>query len=117
MAGPSKRAATRPNRNCAALAAKIQPLLKANDAISAEPLVEAAADTLSPEALTEWRQKVAWTYFETGDDASARRVAALAQAGAGDWAVDAAWVNGLASWRAGACARSCPSCGGRCGGG
>jgi len=100
-AGPSKRAATRPNRDCAALAAKVQPLLRANDAIDAEPLVEAAADSISPEALTEWRQKVAWTYFQNGDDVSARRVAALAQTGAGDWAVDAAWVNGLASWRAG----------------
>ena len=100
-AGPSKRAASRPNRDCAALAAKVQPLLRANDATGAEPLVEAAADSISPEALTEWRQKVAWTYFQNGDDASARRVAALAQTGAGDWAVDAAWVNGLASWRAG----------------
>lgn len=99
-AGPSKRAATRPNRDCAALAAKVQPLLRDDDAIAAEPLVEAAAGSIPPEALTEWRQKVAWTYFETGDDTSARRVAALAQTGAGDWAVDAAWVNGLASWRA-----------------
>ena len=99
--GPSKRAATRPNRDCAALAAKVQPLLKADDAASAEPLVEAAADNISPEALTEWREKVAWTYFLNGDDASARRIATMAQAGAGDWAVDAAWVNGLASWRAG----------------
>jgi len=99
--GPSKRAASRPNRDCAALAAKVQPLLRVNDAAGAEPLVEAAAGSLSPEALTEWRQKVAWTYFQNGDDASARRVAALAQTGAGDWAVDGAWVNGLASWRAG----------------
>jgi len=101
MVGPSKRAASRPNRDCAALAAKVQPLLKADDATGAEPLVEAAADSISPEALTEWRQKVAWVYFQNGDDVSARRVASLAQTGAGDWAVDAAWVNGLASWRAG----------------
>jgi soluble lytic murein transglycosylase-like protein len=101
-AGPSKRPDTRPNRDCATLAAKVQPMLRADDAAGAEPLVEAAADTISPAALTEWRQKVAWTYFRTGDDVSARRVAALAQAGAGDWAVDAAWVYGLSSWRAGA---------------
>jgi soluble lytic murein transglycosylase-like protein len=101
MAGPSKRAATRPTGNCAALAAKVQPLLKAGDAASAEPIVEAAAESVAPEALTEWREKVAWAYFQNGDDAGARRVAALAQVGAGDWAVDAAWVNGLASWRAG----------------
>ena len=101
MLGPSKRAASRPNRDCAVLAGRVQPLLKADDAASAEPLVEAAADNISPEALTEWREKVAWTYFLNGDDASARRIATMAQAGAGDWAVDAAWVNGLASWRAG----------------
>ncbi|WP_162875410.1 lytic transglycosylase domain-containing protein [Sphingomonas crusticola] len=100
-AGPSKRAPTRPSRDCAALAARVQPLLRAGDPVSAEPIVEAAAATLTPEAVTEWRQKVAWAYFQSGDAASARRIAALAQAGAGDWAVDAAWVNGLASWRTG----------------
>ena len=100
MRGPSKRAATRPTRNCEALAARVQPLLKGNDAAGAEALVEAAAATIPPEGLTEWRQKVAWAYFQNGDDAAARRVAALGQAGAGDWSVDAAWVNGLASWRA-----------------
>lgn len=100
MRGPSKRAATRPTRNCETLAARVQPLLKSNDAAGAEAMVEAAAVTIPPEGLTEWRQKVAWAYFQNGDDVSARRVAALAQAGAGDWSVDAAWVNGLASWRA-----------------
>lgn len=100
MRGPSKRAATRPTRNCETLAAKAQPLLKSGDAAGAEALVEAAADSIPPEGLTEWRQKVAWAYFQNGDDASARRMATLAQTGAGDWAVDAAWVNGLASWRA-----------------
>jgi soluble lytic murein transglycosylase len=99
MAGPSKRAPTRPNGDCQALAARVQPLLKADNPTEAEPIVEAAAASLSPEALTEWRQKVAWVYFQTGDAASARRIAALAQVGPGDWAVDAAWVNGLASWQ------------------
>jgi soluble lytic murein transglycosylase-like protein len=100
-AGPSKRAATRPSPGSALLAARVQPRLRDGDAAGAETLVEAATGSASPEALTEWRQKVAWAYFQNGDDASARRVAALAQVGAGDWAVDAAWVNGLASWRAG----------------
>jgi len=99
--GPSKRATTRPTRDGAVLAAKAQPFLKAGDAAGAEAMVEAAADTVTPEALTEWRQKIAWAYFQIGDDASARRLASLAQVGAGDWSVDAAWVNGLANWRAG----------------
>jgi soluble lytic murein transglycosylase-like protein len=99
VAGPSKRAPSRPNGDCRALAARVQPLLKADNPSAAEPIVEAAASTLSPEALTEWRQKVAWVYFQTGDAVSARRIAALAQVGAGEWAVDAAWVYGLASWQ------------------
>ena len=99
-AGPSKRAATRPTRDSATLAAKLQPLLKDMDAAGAEALLEESADKIAPETLTEWQQKVAWAYFQKGDNAAARRLAARAQVGAGDWAVDAAWVNGLASWRA-----------------
>jgi len=101
---PSRRLAARAGRADAAvarLAAQVQPLIKANDPVSAEPLVEAAAIELAPEALAEWRQRVAWTYFQRGDDAGARRVAALAQAGVGEWATQGAWVNGLAAWRAG----------------
>ncbi|WP_420137137.1 transglycosylase SLT domain-containing protein [Sphingomonas sp.] len=99
VAGPSKRAPSRPNSDCRALAARVQPLLKADNPAAAEPIVEAATSTISPEALTEWREKVAWVYFQTGDAVSARRVAALAQVGAGEWAVDAAWVYGLSSWQ------------------
>ena len=102
LAGASKRAASRPTRSDAAvqtLALQVQPLLKAGDPVAAEPLVEAAVPLLTPEATTEWRQRVAWAWFQSGDDSSARRVAALAQGGAGAWAVDASWVAGLAAWR------------------
>ncbi|MFC0303529.1 lytic transglycosylase domain-containing protein, partial [Rhizorhabdus histidinilytica] len=34
-----------------------------------------------------------------GDDATARRLADQARPGAGDWAVQASWVSGLAAWR------------------
>jgi len=104
FANPSKRLPMRSARADAAssaLAAKLQPLFKVNDAVSAEPLIEAAAERLSPEALTEWRQKLAWTYLLANDDADARRVATVARTGTGDWASLADWVLGLASWRAG----------------
>jgi soluble lytic murein transglycosylase len=104
MAGASKRATARPTRSDAAaarLSTAATPLVKANDGAGAEPIVEAAASTLSPEALAEWRQRVAWAYFLANDDANARRVAAAAGAGAGEWTVQANWVLGLASWRAG----------------
>jgi len=104
MAGASKRASARPTRSDAAaatLATTVTPLLKANDGAAAEPLVEATASQLTPEALAEWRQRVAWAYFLAADDQNARRVAASAGAGAGDWTVQANWVLGLSAWRAG----------------
>ncbi|NIJ06471.1 hypothetical protein FHS31_000053 [Sphingomonas vulcanisoli] len=92
---------TRADAASARVAAQLQPLFKVNDAASAEPIVEAASAQLSPEALTEWRQRVAWTYLLANDDANARRVATMARAGAGEWASQADWVLGLAAWRAG----------------
>ncbi|UAK26202.1 lytic transglycosylase domain-containing protein [Sphingomonas nostoxanthinifaciens] len=102
VAGASKRQAARSRSDAAAqrLAGQVQPLVKAGTIAAAEPLVEQAAATLTPEALTEWRQRLAWAYYQTGDDASARRMAELARTGAGEWAVQAAWVAGLAAWRA-----------------
>ncbi|PZU09235.1 lytic transglycosylase domain-containing protein [Sphingomonas sp.] len=104
LAGASKRVAARPMRSDAAaarLSIVAMPLVKANDGAGAEAKVEAVSGQLSPEALAEWRQRVAWAYFLANDDANARRVAATAGAGAGDWTVQANWTLGLASWRAG----------------
>lgn len=83
----------------AELADRAQPFVKADDGPQAEALVAQYEGRLTPEALTEWRQKVAWIYFLMGDDANARRVAAAAQGGSGEWAPQADWVQGLAAWR------------------
>ena len=102
VAGASKRAMVRPTRSdtvALKLATQVQPLFKANDPATAEPLIEMAAAQLTPEAQSEWRARLAWAYFQMGDDASARRVADIAKEGAGDWAAQAAWVSGLAAWR------------------
>lgn len=88
----------------AQISAAMQPLIKADDAAGAELLVEGRSVELTPEALTEWRQKVAWMYYTVGRDADARRVAALAQAGSGEFAPLADWVQGLAAWRQRDCA-------------
>ncbi len=58
-----------------------------------------ALPQLSPEAATEWQQRVAWSYYLNGDDADATRLAAQASHGAGDWSVQASWVQGLSAWR------------------
>ena len=82
-----------------ALAAAVTPLLKNDQPSDAENIVEQAADGLDIETLTEWRHRVAWSFYLVGDDVAARRVAAKASAGSGDWAAQADWVGGLAAWR------------------
>ncbi|MGF7147690.1 soluble lytic murein transglycosylase-like protein [Sphingomonas zeicaulis] len=99
---PIRRRAASMSRSdivAAQLEARILPLIKEDRPSEAEALVEDKAGQLTPDALTEWRQRVSWSYFLTGEDASARRLAALAQTGTGDWAVQADWVAGLAAWR------------------
>lgn len=82
----------------ARLAMAMQPLVKTDDGAAAEALL-VAAQGLSPEALTEWQERVAWMYYLAGDDLNARRVAGQAAEGAGDWAVQGRWTAALAAWR------------------
>jgi soluble lytic murein transglycosylase-like protein len=105
-AAPTRQRARSAKTDTAAMevALAMQPLIKADLAVDAEALVTKWADQLSPESLTEWRQKVAWIYYQNGADSDARRVAALAQQGTGDWAVSADWLQGLAAWRQKDCA-------------
>jgi soluble lytic murein transglycosylase-like protein len=86
------------------IALAIQPFVKADQGAPAEAVVTQFDADLTPEARTEWQQKVAWIYYTAGDDDNARRVAAKAQDGIGDWAPQADWVAGLAAWREQDCA-------------
>ncbi|MEP9360797.1 lytic transglycosylase domain-containing protein [Sphingomonas sp. KR3-1] len=86
------------------IALAIQPFVKADQGAPAEAVVTQFDADLTPEARTEWQQKVAWIYYTAGDDENARRVAAKAQDGIGDWAPQADWVAGLAAWREQDCA-------------
>ena len=95
----SRAKSTSSDTVAADLELKARPLIDNNDPAGIERLVEEAAPLLTPEALTEWRQRTAWSYYIVGDDANARRLAGQAWAGAGEWATQAAWVAGLAAWR------------------
>jgi soluble lytic murein transglycosylase-like protein len=78
----------------------IEPLVKVDDGVAAEALFLTALPNLSFEARAEAAHRVAWMYFVSGRDADARRVADYGRPGAtGDWAAQAAWISGLASWR------------------
>ena len=82
-----------------ALASQIVPFLKNDQPNEAEEALNAGKDALDSATLTEWQHRIAWTYYLTGDDSAARRLAAVAAAGSGDFAAQADWVSGLAAWR------------------
>ncbi|HVF36863.1 MAG TPA: lytic transglycosylase domain-containing protein, partial [Sphingomicrobium sp.] len=78
----------------------VEPYVKVDDGAGAEALYLAALPYLSVEARAEAAHRVAWIYFVGGRDADARRVADQGRVGArGDWAAQAAWISGLASFR------------------
>jgi soluble lytic murein transglycosylase-like protein len=83
----------------AQLAPKILPLIKIDDPAGCEAVLASDGQNLSGAALTEWRQRIAWSYYLNGDDSNARRLATLARTGEGDWRVQADWTLGLAAWR------------------
>jgi len=87
-----------------ALRLAMEPLVKSDSAVDAEALYTAAAPLLSAEARAEAAQRVAWIYYVTGQDAEAKRVAEAGISGAsGEWAAQAQWIAGLASWRLNDC--------------
>ncbi|KQT32954.1 lytic transglycosylase [Sphingomonas sp. Leaf412] len=100
--------ATKSDLIAADLAARMQPFVKADQGAAAEALLNATSG-LTPEATTEWQSRIAWIHFLTGRDADARRLAAVAQDGAGEWAVHARWTGALAAWRQGDCAAMTPA--------
>ena len=84
------------------LRAALDPLIKADDAAGAEAQLLIYAPQLSVEARAEAGNRVAFVYYVLGLDLDARRVAdTWRQGAAGEWASQAAWISGLASWRLG----------------
>jgi len=94
-----------------ALAGRIQGYVKNDDPIGAESLLATGEAGLTPEGLTEVRQRVAWAYYIENDDSNARRMAAkaLEARSGGDWTVQAHWTAGLAAWRQNDCTAAAPS--------
>ena len=87
-----------------ALRSALDPLIKTDDASGAEAQLLIYAPQLSVEARAEAGARVAFVYYVLGLDMDARRVADTWRSGAaGEWASQAAWTSGLASWRLGDC--------------
>src|SRR3546814_2414837 len=56
----------------AALATEMRPFIKADDGASAEALLD-QTQGLTPEATTEWRQRVAWMYYRSEEHTKDRK--------------------------------------------
>lgn len=79
---------------------QISQYIRDDQPANAEALITGNAALIGREALTELRQRVAWSYFITGDTGNARRLSANAVTeGAGPYVAPAQWVSGLAGWR------------------
>ena len=84
------------------LRSTLDAYVKADDASGAEAQLLAQGPALSFEARAEAATRVAFIYYVLGLDMDARRVSDTWRQGAtGEWASQAAWVSGLASWRLG----------------
>lgn len=90
----------------AALEPLIQPLIVDDRPSEAEALLAAREAELTPEALTGFQHRIAWSHYLTGNDEAARTLAERARHGSSEWQAHAAWTVGLASWRLGDCARA-----------
>ncbi len=94
-----------------ALVGQILPFIKNDDPAGAESLLSSSEAGLTPEGLTEARQRIAWSYYIENDDTNARRMAAraLEARSGGDWSVQSHWTTGLASWRQNDCTTAAPA--------
>lgn len=85
------------------VALAIRERVKNDDPVGAQTLLDGIESALSDAARTEWRQRIAWSFYIENNDASAYAAAQLAGQGSGPWAAEGWWTAGLAAWRLGDC--------------
>ncbi len=74
-----------------------------DDPTGARLLLNGVESSLSAEALAEWRQRIAWSYFIENQDAQALAMAQTVNQGRGAWVAEGEWTAGLAAWRLNDC--------------
>lgn len=80
--------------------------IKNDNPMGAYNELQGVEDRLSPAALAEWRQRVAWSFYIENQDENALALAEKVSQGSGAWVAEGEWVAGLAAWRLGYCALS-----------
>lgn len=90
------------------VSAAILDKIKFDDPDSAKLLLDGVDATLSSDARSEWRQRIAWSYYIENRDAEAYALAATAEntGATSSWGAEAWWTAGLAAWRAGDCVKA-----------
>ena len=104
LAGQPRRARPRTIRGDAVadqLEPLLQPLIRDDQPVEAEALLNTRIAELSDEGRTAFQQRIAWVYYLNGNDREARRLGDLARNGPTEYGLHAEWVNGLAAWRMG----------------
>ena len=104
LAGQPRRARPRTIRGDAVadtLEPLIQPLIRDDQPLEAEAVLNSRIEELSEEARTAFQQRIAWVHYLNGNDREARRIAEPARRGPTEYAIHAEWVSGLAAWRMG----------------
>jgi soluble lytic murein transglycosylase-like protein len=86
-----------------AFAAAARQAIDAEDFIAVEELLARYGPELTAEVRSEWAQRAAWDAYLELDDTAARRLAARAANGTGEWAAMGHWTAGLASFRQNDC--------------
>ena len=88
------------------IASAILDRISNDDPDGARQLLDGVDGGLSSEARTEWRRRVAWSYYIENRDAEALAMAQLAKTGSGAWLPEAYWVSGIAAWRLNDCVQA-----------
>ena len=86
--------------------AAIRQRITNDDPDGARLLLDGIDASLSPYARSEWRQRVAWSYYIENRDREALALAQTVAAGAGPWVAEGDWIVGLAAWRLGDCRKA-----------
>lgn len=89
----------------AQVGAAILGKIKLDDPDNAKLLLDGVDAGLSAEARSEWRQRVAWSYYIENRDANAYALGVEAGTAApvAGWSAEGWWTAGLAAWQDGDC--------------
>lgn len=83
--------------------------IKNDSPANAEDVLNNVNNDISDALRSELQYRISWSYYIENDNQNALRLSSIAGASAGEWAVQARWVEGLSQWRLGNYANALPA--------